>query len=96
MQNRSTYKSLEIPKESDVDLLLDGLTRTISSRALAQAEIEREVNEYLRQGGTIQELEVSDTACTTNSYTWNRPISEKSQRILETFKKRDKKRRTHQ
>lgn len=95
MQTRSTYKSLEPPKETDTDVLLDGLTRTVSSRALAQAEIERQVNEYLRQGGTIRELESSNTACTTNSYTWNRPISEKSQRILETFKKRDKKRRTH-
>jgi len=95
MQPRSAYKTLEPPKETDTDVLLDGLTRTISSRALAKAEIEREVNEYLRQGGTIHKLDVSDTSCTTNSYTWNRPISEKSQRILETFKKRDKKRRTH-
>lgn len=73
MQTRSTYRSLEPPKETDTDVLPGGLTRTV----------------------TIRELEANNTACTTNSYTWNRPISEKSQRILETFKKRDKKRRTH-
>lgn len=83
------------PGKDEIDPMLDGLTRTISSRALAQAEIDRQVNEYLRKGGRIDQLQVADTACTANSYTWNKPISENSQRILETFKKRNKKRRTH-
>lgn len=83
------------PEKVELDTMLDGLTRTPSSRARAQAEIDRQVNEYLRNGGRIEELSTADTACTANSYTWNTPITEKSQRIHESFKKRENKRRTH-
>lgn len=83
------------PEKVELDTMLDGLTRTTTSRARAQAEIDRQVKEFLRKGGRIEELSVADTACTTNSYTWNKPISENSQRILETFKNRHKRRRTH-
>lgn len=83
------------PQKVELDTMLDALTRTVSSRARAQAEIDRQVNEYLRNGGSIEQLTHADTVCTANSYTWNTPTTPKSQRIQESFKKRDKKRRSH-
>lgn len=70
----------------ELEALQDAATRSTSSKAHAQAEIERQVQEFFRNGGTIQAV----TGMANPSGTFNRAISDRSGVIAENFGKREK------
>lgn len=81
MQPRKT------PEEIELETLQDAATRTTTSRAQVQQEISSQVQEFLRNGGRIQQIR----GATAASWNFNVPVSERSSRIAETFRKREKK-----
>lgn len=77
----------DLLEQMELETLQDAATRTTTSRAHIQHEIANQVQEFLRNGGRIQQVYGSTAA----SGTFNLPISERSGRIAETFRKRDRK-----
>lgn len=63
------------------EILIDASTRTTASRAQLRADLNAQIQEYLNAGGKIRQVEGS----VANRDVFNRPVSQHSARILESF-----------
>lgn len=72
-------KSLE---QIDAEILADASTRTTTSRANLRAQLDEQIKQYLDAGGVIHQV---NTCNVIRRDVFNRPISERSSRILESF-----------